>query len=117
MKKGWEMVGKVFAILFLISFILCGIGIIFVGVEADRKEQTTIEQTNKNELIEATIVGVGSEYTTTLKTRILCQDRKGAYWTAEMSGTPSKGQNVVLEIENEKVKTVWIKQVKNNVVM
>lgn len=109
MKKVWETVGKVVAILLCVGFILCGVGIIFIGVEADRKEQTTVEQTNKNELIEATIVGVGSEYTTTLKTRILCQDRKGDYWTTEMSGTPSKGQNVVLEIENEKVKTVWIK--------
>ena len=115
--KVWETIGKVVAVLLCVGFILCGVGIIFIGVEADGKEQTTVEQTNKNELIEATIVGIGSEYTTTLKTRILCQDRKGAYWTAEISGTPSKGQNVVLEIENEKVKTVWIKQVKNNVVM
>jgi hypothetical protein len=110
MKKGWEMVGKVFAILFLISFILCGIGLIFVGVEADKKEQTIIEQTvEENQLIEATVVGVGAEYTPSLKLPILCQDRKGKYWKTEISGTPSKGQNVVLEIENEKVKTVWIK--------
>ena len=107
--KVWETVGKVFAVLLCVGFILCGVGIIFIGVEADRKEQTTVEQTVEDRLIEATIVGVGSEYTSTLKTRILCQDRKGAYWTAEISGTPSKGQNVVLEIENEKVKTVWIK--------
>lgn len=109
MKKVWETVGKVVAILLCVGFILCGVGIIFIGVEADRKEQTTVEQTIEDRLIEATIVGVGSEYTSTLKTRILCQDRKGDYWTAEMSGTPSKGQNVVLEIKNEKVKTVWIK--------
>ena len=117
MKKVWETVGKVVAILLCVGFILCGVGIIFIGVEADKKEQTTVEQTIEDRLIDATIVGVGSEYTATLKSRILCQDRKGKYWTAEISGTPSKGQNVVLEIENEKVKTVWIKQVKNNVVM
>lgn len=114
MKKGWEIIGKIVAILILVSFILCGVGLICVGVKADRKEQTTVEQTIEDRLIDATIVGIGSEHTTTLKSQILCQDRKGKYWTAEISGTPSKGQNVVLEIENEKVKTVWLKQVGSN---
>jgi hypothetical protein len=108
--KVWETIGKVVAVLLCVGFILCGVGIIFIGVEADRKEQTTIEQTvEENQLIEATVVGVGAEYTPSLKLPILCQDRKGKYWKTEISGTPSKGQNVVLEIENEKVKTVWIK--------
>jgi hypothetical protein len=108
--KVWETIGKVVAVLLCVGFILCGVGIIFIGVEADRKEQTTIEQTvEENQLIEATVVGIGAEYTPSLKLPILCQDRKGKYWKTEISGTPSKGQNVVLEIENEKVKTVWIK--------
>jgi RecB family endonuclease NucS len=108
--KVWETIGKVVAVLLCVGFILCGVGIIFIGVEADRKEQTTVEQTvEENQLIEATVVGVGAEYTPSLKLPILCQDRKGKYWKTEISGTPSKGQNVVLEIENEKVKTVWIK--------
>ena len=108
--KVWETIGKVVAVLLCVGFILCGVGIIFIGVEADRKEQTTIAQTvEENQLIEATVVGVGAEYTPSLKLPILCQDRKGKYWKTEISGCMSKGQNVVLEIENDKVKTVWIK--------
>lgn len=116
--KVWETIGKVVAVLLCVGFILCGVGIIFIGVEADRKEQTTVEQTvEENQLIEATVVGVGAEYTPSLKLPILCQDRKGKYWKTEISGFMSKGQNVVLEIENDKVINIWEKQVKNNVVM
>ena len=72
MKKGWEIVGKVVAVLLCVGFIICGVGIIFIGVEADRKEQITVEQTvEENHVIEAIVVGVGAEYTTSLKLPIL----------------------------------------------
>lgn len=100
-------------ILVVVAIIVCGLSIITDGIE--NKTNPKVEEPK---LIEATIVGIGTEYTTTLKTEILCQDhQRGEYWKAEVSGTPSKGQNVVLEIENDKVVNVWFKQVKNNVVM
>ena len=98
------------AILLVVAFIVYGLSIITEGIE--NKTNPKVEETK---LIEATIVGVGTEYTTTLKTEILCQDhQKGEYWKAEVGGTPSKGQNVVLEIENDKVVNVWFKQVGGN---
>ena len=102
-------VGIVLAVAFIVwCFSICPTGI----------ENKTNPKVEEPKLIEATIVGIGTEYTTTLKTEILCQDhQRGEYWKAEVGGTPSKGQNVVLEIENDKVVNVWIKQVKNNVVM
>ena len=100
-------------ILVVVAIIVCGLSIITDGIE--NKTNPKVEEPK---LIEATIVGIGTEYTTTLKTEILCQDhQRGEYWKAEVGGTPSKGQNVVLEIENDKVVNVWFKQVKNNVVM
>ena len=97
-------------ILVVVAFIVCCLSICPTGIE--NKTNPKVEEPK---LIEATIVGIGTEYTATLKTEILCQDlQKGEYWKAEVSGTPSKGQNVVLEIENDKVVNVWFKQVGGN---
>ena len=92
-------------IVLAVVFIVCCLSIITDGIE--NKTNPKVEEPK---LIEATIVGIGTEYTTTLKTEILCQDhQRGEYWKAEVGGTPSKGQNVVLEIENDKVVNVWFK--------
>lgn len=92
-------------ILVVVAIIVCGLSIITDGIE--NKTNPKVEEPK---LIEATIVGIGTEYTSTLKTEILCQDhQRGEYWKAEVGGTPSKGQNVVLEIENDKVVNVWFK--------
>lgn len=107
MVKAFKIIGQILILILILGFIFGGMYLIIEG--AKNKIEITEQTVEENQLIEATVVGVGAEYTPSLKLPILCQDRKGKYWKTEISGFMSKGQNVVLEIENDEVINIWEK--------
>ena len=107
MVKVCKIIGQVWVLILILGFIFGGMYLIIEG--AKNTIEITEQRAEENQLIEAVVVGVGAEYTPSLKLPILCQDKEGHFWKFEVSGFMSKGQNVVLEIENDKVINVWEK--------
>jgi hypothetical protein len=108
MVKVFKIIGQVLTLILILGFIFGGMYLIIEG--AKNKIEVAEQTTEENQLIEATVIGVGTEYNVNLELSVLCQDLKGHYWKFETSETMSKGQNVILEVDkNNKIINVWKK--------